>query len=183
VGIKILIKPKYQVGDICYVKEDYYAYGHWQKDGRVKPTGHECMEFIFDESRPIFFDNDRPKSVTPLISICKDNPDKVFLYKRLGMHMFAKHARTYIRITELRAERLRDITKAGAIAEGIDVEHIEGHGYYPVYTSKDENGYYSDMTMDAVHSYLSLWSKINGQASTDSNPFVWVYKFEKHNAQ
>lgn len=57
-----------------------------------------------------------------------------------------------LRVEEIRAERLHDITEEGARAEG----------------------------MDSVESYMKLWDKINlKRAPAKSNPWVWVIKFSE----
>ena len=61
----------------------------------------------------------------------------------------------------MRAERLQDITDADALAEG---------ACHPDPRAKD--GCYRS-------AFEGLWESINGAASWDANPFVWVVEFRR----
>lgn len=77
--------------------------------------------------------------------------------------------RLFLEVTDLRAERLHQITKEDAIAEGINPE-VTGDDLYENY---DNVGY---RWIKAKESYKSLWQNING--NWNDNPFVWVITFE-----
>jgi len=80
-----------------------------------------------------------------------------------SIHMPRKAARILLDITEVRAERLNDISEADAEAEGIDfLRHIPD----------------ADETISARQLFEFLWVSIYGQESWDSNPWVWVYPFK-----
>jgi hypothetical protein len=78
-------------------------------------------------------------------------------------------SRITLEITEVRVERLQDISEADALAEGI-VQLAEGFGL--------SDGRHFHAT-DPRQSYLSLWESINGPSSVEANPWVWVIKFRK----
>jgi len=92
-----------------------------------------------------------------------------------GIHLFKKDARIWLEVTDVRPERLQEITEEDAKAEGI--EHIDGPWYKnyekPVYGSS--NGFDS---CDAITSFSSLWQSINGPESWDANPWVFVISFK-----
>jgi hypothetical protein len=99
------------------------------------------------------------------------------------LFMPAAAARYFIRIKEVHAEQLNDITKEGAIAEGI--EELEPWPEVPekkIY--KDYTSILSKGVFDPIYSYISLFASINGKKNTpvfDSvvgNPWVFVYHFE-----
>ena len=71
-------------------------------------------------------------------------------------------SRITLEITNIRVERLNDISESDAIAEGIDWEDDYVH-------------------MRAKDAYESLWKKINGEESWKQNPWVWVIEFERIN--
>jgi hypothetical protein len=78
--------------------------------------------------------------------------------------------RIFLKLTNIRIERLQNISKADAIAEGIErwtEERLK---------SKPED--FCSYTSDPIDSYETLWQKINGEKSWDENPWVWVYDFE-----
>lgn len=78
-----------------------------------------------------------------------------------AIHMPRWASRIDLDITEVRVERLQDISEADAIAEGIQ-EWID--------RGIDHDGYPRD-------AFRSLWESINGPGSWDTNPLVWVVKF------
>lgn len=84
-------------------------------------------------------------------------------------------ARIWLQVTDVRVERLQDITPADAIAEGIkSFRPVPGDG--PAETQyfhylKDKWG------PSPVHSFETLWRKINGIDSWEANPWVWVISY------
>lgn len=92
-----------------------------------------------------------------------------------SIHMPKEACRIRLKVTDVKVERLQDISEADAIAEGIErVAHYGTTGYM-LYTEPDAA--YSDI--DAVYSFESLWQSINGKESWEQNPWVWVVKFER----
>jgi hypothetical protein len=77
---------------------------------------------------------------------------------RPSIHMPKDAARIWLKLTEVRVERLQDITEKDAIAEGIE----------------DESPYF----YNPKYSFISLWESINGEGSFYQNPWVWVLTFE-----
>lgn len=77
-----------------------------------------------------------------------------------SIHMFRHQSRITLEITNVRVERLQDISEADALSEGI-IQADDG-GYHLADTR-----HYSD---DPVESYASLWESINGEGSWDANP-------------
>lgn len=86
-----------------------------------------------------------------------------------SIHMPRVASRITLEITEVRVERLQDISEADALAEGI-VQLAEGFGL------QDGSHFHA---ADPRQSYLSLWEAINGPGSVEANPWVWVVKFQK----
>jgi hypothetical protein len=83
---------------------------------------------------------------------------------RPSIHMPRWASRINLEITEIRAEPLRSITPADAIAEGIDMVnayHTEPGLPYPVATFK------------------KLWESIDGIGAWEANPWVWVITFRR----
>ncbi len=88
---------------------------------------------------------------------------------RPSIHMPRWASRILLQVTGIRVERLQDITRADALAEGI-VETRDGYGL------PDGSHYHAD---DPRESYWSLWEAINGPGSVQSNPWVWVVEFKR----
>jgi hypothetical protein len=92
--------------------------------------------------------------------------------------MRREYSRETIEVTGLRLERVRNIDKAGAIAEGIESKLFPGH-VVPVYKLY---GAVNAWAYDPVESYMSLWDVINGKkenCSWQDNPYVWVIQFRR----
>lgn len=86
--------------------------------------------------------------------------------------MQARFARLTLLVTDVRVERLQDISEADAIAEGL-VAVNEGYALSP-------KGELWGQT--ARHCYAALWDDINGDrkgASWDDNPWVVALTFER----
>jgi hypothetical protein len=91
-----------------------------------------------------------------------------------SIHMHRQSSRITLEITNVRVERLRDISEVGAKAEGVPIDdspcdHIR-HTCESI--SCLGPGYRS--------SFCDLWEKINGKKHPwESNPFVWVIEFRR----
>ena len=82
----------------------------------------------------------------------------------------------HIRITNVRVERLQDISDEDCMAEGI--LHSDKYAMpYGIADSKASNGvffYYSTPR----EAYAALIDRISGKGTWQSNPYVFVYEFE-----
>jgi hypothetical protein len=96
---------------------------------------------------------------------------------RAGMHMPRWASRITLEVTDVRVERLQDISEADAIAEGIENDprlDPAGTCHWRVYGAAQSTG-----TNLPERSYESLWTSINGPGSWDLNPWVWVVSFRR----
>lgn len=84
--------------------------------------------------------------------------------------------RIWLKVTNVRVERLQDISKSDAIAEGIKKTWISDNEEECKFKNYINNGKGSLSPLD---SFLSLWESINGKSSLEYNPWVWVYEFER----
>lgn len=142
------VKPKYQIGDILWVRET------WQHS--LIPNDY-CYKA--DTDNPIYLDQS-----------WKWKP---------SLFMPKEACRIFLEIEDVKVERLQDITEEDAINEGI-FDMYRGKGIignaYRNYLDKE--GGYDSVADDAIHSFQTLWQKINGISSWDDNPFVWVNSFK-----
>ena len=86
---------------------------------------------------------------------------------RPSMHMPRAASRISLEITEVRVERLQDISEDDALAEGCSstaIVHEDGEDYTGHYASEE---------------YQDLWESINGPGSWDTNPWVWAVSFKR----
>jgi hypothetical protein len=78
-------------------------------------------------------------------------------------------SRIWLKVTNVRVERLLDISIEDAKAEGI-TEYGEGFG-------KEGDDLWRNNT--TIENYFWLWDSINGVGSHQLNPWVWVIEFER----
>lgn len=83
--------------------------------------------------------------------------------------------RIFLEVTDVRIERLKNITKLDARNEGISWWVESGRPRFKNYLN-DGNG---DSFGKAIASFASLWESINGSDSWDKNPWVWVTDFKR----
>lgn len=147
---------KYQVGDILYVRETYREccrnYIH-------NPIVHSkyCYKASIDTA---FYG-----CIEECGNICKWHP---------SLHMPKEAARIFLKVTDVRVERLQDITEEQARAEGcID------------YHDKTGNGKFDDVLefdLTARDAFVDLWNstlKKDSEHTWAHNPWVWVIEFER----
>ncbi len=168
--------PYGKIGDILWVKEMYYAYGMWLKNGHTKSGKQKWM--FFDTTLTGFkyhYQDDPPENILP-----NTKRETYGWFKRSSLFMPYKACRIKLPIIDIRVERVQDISEADAIAEGIGRWTEERMRSKPVHYQLYyvEPGNESFYTSDPVDSYQSLWTKINGKGSWDSNPWVWVIQFK-----
>ena len=82
-----------------------------------------------------------------------------------------------IKITNIRVERLQDISDEDCLAEGIE-KMIVGCEYYCYsFLSPNPNKIWEDFKSPR-QAYATLIDKVNGKGTWESNPYVWAYDFE-----
>lgn len=88
-----------------------------------------------------------------------------------SIHMPRSLSRILLEVTDVRVDRLQDISEADALAEGImHLPRLEGYGL------PDGSHFHA---IDPRISYWSLWDSINGQGATEANPWVWCVSFRR----
>lgn len=80
-----------------------------------------------------------------------------------------------IRITNIRVERLQDISEEDCIAEGI---YPKANGRWYCYDVVRRMGVSYDPYPDPREAYAALIDKISGKGTWENNPWVFVYDFE-----
>lgn len=91
---------------------------------------------------------------------------------RPSIHMPRWASRILLEITDVRVERLNNISEADARAEGLQFQE----GWMPQYRGADDLPWRPEFPRDA---YLDLWESINGPGSWAANPWVWVVEFKR----
>lgn len=80
-----------------------------------------------------------------------------------------------IRITDVRVERLNDISEADCRAEGVDSWVCRGKRYYGFFDYSKDKFVRCTSPREA---YAALIDKISGKGTWGKNPHVFVYEFE-----
>ncbi|WP_417237247.1 MULTISPECIES: hypothetical protein [Flavobacteriaceae] len=111
-----------------------------------------------------------------------------------SIHMPKKACRIFLKITDIRVERIQDITEEDALSEGVEFyfSQLFQETRYKDY-SKAKPGMFKPQRFyktkapilgygewrEAKSSFQSLWESINSKDSWESNPWVWVISFER----
>lgn len=177
-GESFIDKP-FHAGDILWVREEHYAYGWWvEVEGGFTKTGKQKWQFIRSDDTmwPIYYAD----TVPDCLRIQKNNRRQCGWHKRLGRFMFKKDARIWLEVTDVRVQRVQEISEADAISEGVLEVTKDGKlKKYCVYDHKDYSSTpWSEMPGTAKEAYGGLWQSINGAESWEANPWVWAITFK-----
>lgn len=88
---------------------------------------------------------------------------------RPSMFMPRWASRLTLTVTDVRVQRLQDISEEDAVAEGIEPEE----GYWRDYMMP-----VTQICVRAADSYRTLWDSINGAGSWETNPWVSAIAFD-----
>lgn len=141
-----LVKPRYQVGESVYIKETWAVPILFDE-----MTGKEIEKTI--ATIGIWYKNDDTQLDNPIAG-SKGR-------RRSPMFMPAWAARDFVKILDIKAQRLQDITEEEAIAEGCKAGITLPGGHYT-----------------AVYDFSCLWDSINPKYPFEGNYWVWAYTYE-----
>lgn len=146
----------YRVGERRYIREPHYLYGRWKQAGKTK-TGKAKYRFIADRSKGACYPNNPPPRVCTRKSA-------VGWFRRPGMFMFEWAARTIVEITEVRIQRVQEISVADCLDEGIQ----------PRKTALET--FNTDHAFDVLWRFRALWDSpdIHGPGAWERNDWVWA---------
>jgi len=162
------LKPRYQGGDILWVRETWKCVQYDSMDGNL---GYE-VEFRDGERKYFEFDDNE-----------RFHQFGKFAFKegwQSSLFMPREAARIFLRVTSVRVERVQDISEADAKAEGIKSYWDEPHrDVAPFIGAAKELG--ADLCHTRREAFEQLWDSINKKRGYgwDVNPWVWVYEFER----
>lgn len=132
-------KLPYQTGDILYVRETWY-----------KDKYRYMYRANYSDSEKFYRDGKEAK--------IKWHP---------SIHMPKEAARIWLKVTDVRVERLQEITEEQAISEGVTVSEFDLEGGY---TFVSEFAMLWDSTIKKVDRDRYGWN---------ASPWVWVIEFER----
>ncbi len=143
-------KPPYHTDDILYVRETWSEIRN--ADGSHKKYVYKASDqYPFGESGYIIKFKWKP-----------------------SIHMPKETARIWLKVTNVRVERLQDITEAEAILEGA----IDNRAFI----RSPDNEY--DHIHTAREHFIDIWNSTIGKSDFDTygwdaNPYVWAIEFER----
>lgn len=163
------IKQPYQVGNILYVRETFYQYGEWMTHEIRKEDGENKQKQFFapKKDKTIYFIDNIPNDIKVLHGYKSGRG----YYKRPSLFMPKEAARIFLKVTDVRVERLKDMKEEDALKEGF------------VSTAKLTDDELDYTGIYAIENFRELWDslyKIHNQGWED-NPWVWVIEFERIN--
>ena len=142
--------PKYKVGEVVAVAQSYTT---------IFDNGEEPKDFFV-------YPSDTEIDINSKYSI-EGLRNKLFVKAEYMPHQ--------IRITNVRVEKLQDISEQDAIAEGITYVGLTHDDYgepmFVIDSCKEEFS-------SARDAYACLIDKISGKGTWTSNPYVFVYDFK-----
>ncbi len=148
----------YELSDFVHEKCPYGTVGDqlWVRETFRLSTSDDCA----------CYDPCNCKSGTPIYRADNDEAENVKWKPSIFMPRWA--SRLSLTITDVRVERLHDITDANAIKEGM----------FPIPLH--------NLDCDSVgprERFSKLWGEINGKKHPwEDNPWVWVVEFERENS-
>ena len=148
------IRPPYKVEDILYVRET------WCQSTEIEPN-YGKQEYHYKAS-PDDFIRQAPEG---------------FIKWKPSIHMPKVAARIFLKVTDIKVQRLQDITEDEAQQEGIDPEvAIEYSNWRPTFYDPDSGG-----EPNYREAFKDLWDKLYKKKGYgwDSNPWVFVISFRR----
>lgn len=152
------VNQPYEVGDILYVRETF-RYVDLCSIGWDGDIDYEDKTIQYKASQKEF--EEKYKDVASEYEEWKPS-----------IHMPKSEARIFLKVTNVRVERLQDITPRGAIKEGCN-----GKYNYDEYDSSE-----------SIRMFVDLWNSTIKKQDLDkygweANPYVWVIEFERIEAE
>lgn len=154
---------RYKIGSCLWVRETWAHY-HTVNGRKLHNGGYidEISDGLAGYKADGFDSIEDFRSHIRLMSECDLQAIEINGNKwRPSIHMPKWASRLTLEITDIKVERLQDISYQDCLAEGIDRVNTSS-----VLISKEK--------------YQRLWESINGAGSWDSNPWVWCLEFKVH---
>ena len=152
---------RFTVGDRLWVKETAWICPPMWTDSPVNPMGPQRQEvaYVADD----------------LSGYTSDAAQDYNLKKTPSIFMPRWASRLTLTVTDVRVERLQDISRADAIAEGLALASnvLEEFWRWP-------KPHHENLWLSPPAAYRHLWNAINGKDAWDANPFVVAVSFEVH---
>lgn len=161
------IKTPYQPGDILYVRETWFYENHMENKTAGEPdlpSGRYKNRYIYRADNP-----DYPVNIG--VGAYGWHP---------SIHMPKEAARIWLKVNDIRVERLQEITDEQVKREGIQYDECPTG-----FTWKQET-YMHNCYTTPIGAMQALWNSTIKKSDLDrygwnANPWVWVIEFERCN--
>jgi hypothetical protein len=149
-----------------------------------KPGDRLWVKETVSESEPCYLGG-RPQ---PTVWYRADNNRPTWAERKWtpSIHCARRLSRITLEVTDVRVQRLQDISEEDAMAEGVESREVitgasyEGGGHVEKCGARYLHGTWPcDVFDSSVDAFSDLWQSINGPGSWDANPFVWVVSFKR----
>lgn len=164
-------KLRYARGDRLYVREHWRVSKPWD-DTAPRDLEPRKMSVVLEAGGSIANEGD-PLRWIPSDWPHGERPDWIGKFRQ-GMHMPRWASRITLTVTDVRVERLQDISEEDAVAEGIEKTGLLNEEVWKNYFPEGNIGL---GFLYPSNSYRTLWQSINGPGSWDANPWVAAYTF------
>jgi hypothetical protein len=159
-------------GNIIWVRETFYAYGHWQQITEGPKAGRWAFLDLTAPHRKYEYEAD---GLMTAEGIRSGMSGVIGWYKRPSLFMPKHAARYFLQVKAVRVERLHSITEAQAKAEGASPELKPAD----LDLMRSMNWIIPRPWHEHQFGFMALWCRINDVKSWEENPWVWVVEFER----
>lgn len=185
------ITPPYQPGDILYVRETWRV-GAWDIFNQMIAFDYKdgtCGELTYIHDRELFDRLVNQSRNDARQAKCEYNGAD-FVWEKgkspcrwhPSIHMPKEAARIWLKVTDVRVERLQEITEEQACMEGTDPWDeacYENNGWHPAFSDPDSGG---DPNM--IDGFHKLWNSTIKKSDLDrygwdAKPWVWAIEYER----
>lgn len=174
------ITPPYQPGDILYVRETFAWQPCWDCGMDAEQGGRE------NEAERRLHDKKKEHGCYMYRASCEDNEYPSADTWHPSIHMKKDIARIWLKVTDVRVERLQemkpvDVIKEGAYPDCWDcLNTYEESGSQCCYGTEEQCSQCDGVMMEWEKLWNSAIKKTDlDRYSWDANPWVWVIKFER----
>jgi hypothetical protein len=151
-GIIDIAKPPYKIGDILYVRET------WCQSTEIEPN-YGKQQYHYKAS-PDDFIRQAPEG---------------FIKWKPSIHMLKSAARIFLKVTDIKVERLQNITEREALKEGIRRYH---------FNLNMPDAYGDALYTDHKLAFKQLWNSTVNKKNIDkygwdADPYIWTIEFQR----
>lgn len=159
--------PYGKIGDELWVRENHKIYINFDSQIYVGFSGDDKFDVY----------NVRDISFQTMEKINNRSLKKNEWHSCPSIHLYKEFSRIKLVITDIRVEKIQDITNDDAKAEG--ASNMLSMADFDLLKGIDPNYVIKRPFLEYQFGFLALWAKINGVKSWTDNPYVWVISFKK----